>query len=157
MTEIVVIAAVADNGVIGKDNAIPWHIGEDLKRFKKITMGYPVIMGRKTWESMGSRPLPGRENIVLTRQSGYAATGCRLFSTLEEAVGFCSESEKAFIIGGTTIYAAGLKIADTLELTRVHRRVDGDTNFPEIDFSKWAKVYEENRNGFSYLTYKRIQ
>lgn len=157
MAEIIIIAAIAENGVIGKDNNIPWHISDDLKRFKKITMGYPVIMGRKTWESMDGRPLPGRKNIVLTRQQNYPAVGCELFGSINEAVDHCADLEKVFIIGGTTIYATGLKIADTLELTRVHRQVEGDTYFPEVDFSKWKKVSEEKQNGFSYLTYKRIQ
>ncbi len=155
MSEIVIIAAVAENNVIGKDNDIPWHFSEDLKRFKQLTMGYPVIMGRKTWESMNCKPLPGRTNIVLTRQNDYQAHGCEIFSSLDEAVEYCSDAQKVYIIGGTAIYGASLKIADTLELTRVHQEVEGDAYFPEIDFSMWVKTGEERREGFSYLTFNR--
>lgn len=155
MTEIVVIAALADNGIIGKNNQIPWHISEDLRRFKRLTTGYPVVMGRKTWESMNCKPLPGRRNIVLTHQRAYTTHGCEIFHSLKKALKSCGDSEKVFIIGGTAIYSSGLEVADTLELTRVHKHVEGDTFFPEIDFSKWRKIKEEKRKGFSFLTYKR--
>jgi len=153
--EIIISAAIAENGVIGRDNQIPWHISEDLKRFKRLTMGHPIIMGRKTWESLDRKPLPGRRNIVLTSQKQYPANNCEIFQSLEEAIESCVNCPKVFIIGGSSIYKAGLIIADTLELTRVHNEVKGDVFFPHIDFSKWQKNSEEKHQGFSFETYKR--
>lgn len=155
MTEIIIIAAVAENGVIGKDNQIPWHFSEDLLRFKRLTMGHPIIMGRKTWDSLGHKPLPGRKNIVLTTQKQYQQENCTIHHSLGEAIASCKDSDKIYIIGGSSIYREGLKIANTLELTRINKKVDGDTLFPEIDFDCWQQVKEEKMGEFSFLTYAR--
>ena len=157
MTKIILIVAIAENGVIGKDNQIPWHISEDLRRFKEITMGHPIIMGRKTWESLNSKALPGRQNIVLSSQRHYTVNGAESFSSLGMAIAHCATAEKVFIIGGTAVFKEGLDIADTIELTRVHREVKGNVYFPDMDFSEWKNVRAEKRNGFSFLTYERHQ
>lgn len=157
MTEIIIISALAENNVIGKDNQIPWHIREDLLRFKKLTLGYPIIMGRKTWESLGCKPLPGRRNIILTSQKNYSSKGCEAFQSLDEAIAATGMAEKIFLIGGESIYREGLGIANTLELTRVHKEVEGDVQFPDIDFNQWQLIEHEKRKGFSFLSYKRKQ
>ncbi len=158
MAEIVVIVAVAENNAIGKDGDIPWNIPEDFLHFKKKTMGHPCIMGDVTFESLpeSSRPLPGRENIVLTFDRKYNPPGAKIFHSWEDAIEYVKDKEKVFICGGATIYRLGMKVADTLELTRVHRVVkDADTFFPEIDFKEWKLVNEERHEEFSFLTYRR--
>ncbi|MFI3318391.1 MAG: dihydrofolate reductase [Rikenellaceae bacterium] len=131
-----IIVAIAENGVIGGDNTLLWHIGEDLKNFKKITSGHPVIMGRKTFESIG-RPLPNRTNVVITRQN-ISIEGCRVAHSFEEAISLFSSEEEIFIIGGAQIYAQALPIATTLYLTRVHKSYEGDTSFPEWSLDEWS-------------------
>ncbi len=128
---IVLIAAMAANRVIGRDNAIPWRLPGDLARFKQTTMGHPIIMGRRTFESIG-RALPGRRNIVLTRRRGFTAPGCEVVHSLDEALAACRNEEKAFIIGGEQLYRDTLPLADEIILTVLDQEVEGDTFFPEV-------------------------
>lgn len=140
MNNISIIVAIARNGVIGNDNRLLWHIPEDLKRFKSLTTGHPVIMGRKTFESIG-RPLPRRRNIVITRQKDFAPEGCETAHSLEEAIGMCDPRQELFIIGGEQIYRQALPLAGRLYLTLLEKEYEGDTFFPEIDFNQWSEVY----------------
>jgi len=169
MTEIVVIVAVAQNGAIGKDNAIPWHIKEDFLHFKEKTMGCPVIMGDKTYDSLpdNARPLPGRENIVCTLDPDYKAEGATLFNDFNKAIEYVKQKdiERAYIIGGATIYKLGMKIADIFELTRIYHDYDADTFYPEINEAEWEIINKEDHEGldkknninvkFSFITYRR--
>lgn len=132
---ISIIVAVAENGVIGGDNSLLWHISEDLRNFKRITSGHPVVMGRKTFESLG-RPLPGRTNVVVSR-SVAAIDGCTVKGSLAEAVDMFPDDEEVFIIGGAQVYAQALGIAGRIYITRVGRSYEGDTSFPEWDRSGW--------------------
>ena len=134
---IVLIAAVSDNGVIGRDGDMPWHLPDDLKRFKSITMGHPIVMGRRTWESIG-RPLPGRTNIIMTRNKAFAARGASVAHSIPEVVEYCNDGT-IMVIGGGEIYRMFLSIADRVELTRVHTTLDGDTTFPELVESDWLR------------------
>lgn len=136
-----IIVAVAENGTIGDRNALLWHISEDLKRFKALTTGHPVIMGRKTYESLG-RPLPNRTNVVLSR-SGGEFPGCRVVRSLDEALALFPDDEELFIIGGAQIYEQALPLADRLYLTRVCHPYEGDTSFPEWDASEWHLASSE--------------
>jgi dihydrofolate reductase len=153
--EIIVIAAVAENNVIGSNGDIPWRIKEDFLRFKDLTVGYPCIMGRKTYLSLPRRPLPGRENIVISSEEDYKAEGAVVVRSFNDAIECCRGKGKAFICGGAAIYRLGLKVADTFELTKVHKSYEGDTFFPDVDFSEWTLLNEDKREGYSFLTYKR--
>lgn len=133
-----IIVAVAENGVIGNRNALPWHISEDLKYFKSVTTGHPVVMGRKTWESLG-RPLPNRTNVVVTRQD-RSFEGAITLHSMEEAVALFREEEEVFVIGGATIYAAALPMTDRIYLTRVGHPYEGDAHFPEWDEQAWRLI-----------------
>lgn len=157
MTEIIIIVAIADNNIIGSNNDIPWRIKEDFQHFKEITLGHPCIMGDKTYESLPKRPLPGRENIVLTFNKEYHPKDTTIFHDFNEAIKYVNDKneKKAFIIGGATIYKIGLKVADTLEITRVHKNPLGDTYFPEINYDEWEMTNEEKHDGYSFQTYKR--
>jgi len=157
---ISIIAAVAENGVIGDKNRLMWHISEDLKRFKALTSGHPVVMGRKTYESLG-RPLPNRTNVVITRQE-LLIEGCRVVHSFEEAVALFPRDEEIFIIGGAEIYARALPMADRLYLTRVHRAYEGDTRFPGWNPGEWRLKESESRccgekypYPFTFETYER--
>lgn len=136
-----IIVAVAENGVIGDKNALLWHISEDLKHFKALTTGHPVIMGRKTFESL-SRPLPNRENVVLTRQA-LEIPGCRVVHSLDEAVALFPRDEELFVIGGAEIYAEALPHAARFYLTRVCHAYEGDTRFPAWNAAEWRLVASE--------------
>jgi dihydrofolate reductase len=142
---ISLIVAASTNNVIGNDGELPWRLSDDLKRFKAVTMGKPIVMGRKTFESIG-RPLPGRQNIVISRQDGFAADGCDVVQSIEQAVEVAGVVEEIMVIGGSQIYAAFLPLADRIYLTRVHAEVEGDAFFPSIDESKWrdsaSRIYE---------------
>ena len=138
---ISIIVAVAENGIIGDKNALLWNIKEDMRRFRTTTTGHPVVMGRKTFESIG-RPLPKRTNVVITRGDGEFE-GCLVAHSIEEAVKMFSPNEEVFIIGGAQIYSQALPLADKLYLTVVHRNYEGDTSFPEIDYSEWQEVARE--------------
>ena len=137
------IAALADNGTIGKDNALPWHLPDDFKWFKKMTMGKPVIMGRRTWESIGRKPLPGRKNIVLTRSPSSHEAGVEMVFNLQRAVELAGRADEAVVIGGARLYAEALPIADLMYLTRVHAEIEGDTVFPEVDWDRWERRLRE--------------
>lgn len=146
---ISIIAAVAENGVIGDRNALLWHISEDLRYFKSVTSGHPVVMGRKTWESLG-RPLPNRTNVVVTRQV-LAFDGALTVHSLSEAAALFPDEDEVFIIGGAQIYAEALPAADRLYLTRVGRTYEGDARFPEWDESAWRLIRSESfPNGSNY-------
>ena len=158
---ISLIVAAAENGVIGRQGELPWRLSDDLRRFKSITMGKPIVMGRKTWESIG-RPLPGRQNIVITRQADFIADGCDVVSSVEEAIRAAGDAQEIMIIGGSQIYELFLPHAARLYLTRVHADVEGDARLPEISLDDWRLVSEEphaadERNEFdvSFRTYER--
>jgi dihydrofolate reductase len=156
---VTIIAALSRNGVIGRDNRLPWHIAEDLKRFKALTLGHPVIMGRRTHESLG-RPLPGRDNIVITRSKDYAARGCRVVHTLEEALAACARAGEAFVIGGAEIYVLALPLADRLQLTEVDADIEGDAHFPAFERGAWREAARESRAApdgmrYDFVTYER--
>lgn len=140
--EIVLIAAVARNGVIGKDNALPWRLKADLVRFKSLTTGHPILMGRKTWESLG-RPLPGRRNLVVTRDPDYCANGAEVFGDLASVIAAVADTERLFVIGGADIYRQVLARADRLLLTEVWAEIDGDTHFPPIDTTVFEEIRRE--------------
>lgn len=165
--EIVLVVAVAENGVIGKDNAIPWRLKSDLRRLKAITLNKPIVMGRKTFESL-PRPLPGRTNIVVTRDVNYRARGAIVTNSFENAHAIAlGDALRRFateiaIIGGAEIYAQWMSIADRLEITEVHARPDGDTRFDKIDTKAWEEVARvrnpagpDDSVDFSYVTYRR--
>lgn len=169
MTEIIVIAAVARNNVVGMKGDMPWSLRGDFLHFKKLTMGHPCIMGDVTYESLPEkwRPLPGRENIVLTFDKDYAPEGTTVFHDFERAIRYVRDKgeRKAFVTGGASIYKLGIQVADTLVLTSIHRDYDGDATFPEVDFDQWQEVAREDAEGidricgetvrFSFLTYSR--
>lgn len=155
--ELIIIVARAKNGVIGADNQLPWKLPEDLKHFKETTLGHPIIMGRNTWESLG-RPLPGRRNIVVSRNTRYSPEGAEVFSSLDDAIDACSGSDKVFIIGGAQIYEQAMNMADTLIVTEVDIEVVGDAHFPNIDPENWEEIARESHhNGnlaFDFVTYR---
>ena len=158
-----IIVAVAQNGTIGDKNSLLWHIKEDMRFFRTTTSGHAVIMGRKTFESLGSKPLPKRTNIVITRQD-VEFEGALTAHSLQEAIRMAEGDEEAFVIGGAQIYAEALKCADRLYLTLVERDYDGDTSFPEIDYRYWQLVAEQRHERgeeyeypFSFLTFDRVK
>lgn len=166
--KISLIVAMSSNRVIGLNNQMPWHLSADLKKFKTITMGAPILMGRKTYESIG-RPLPGRTNIVISRNPAYLpSTGagqeqdCLVFNDIDKALESCRDRDEIFIIGGADFYRSMLPVADTLYLTQIHREFAGDTFFPEIDPEQWLEVAREDIQddpdaefNYSFLTLKR--
>ena len=137
------VAAVAANGVIGAQGGLPWHLPEDLRHFKALTYGHPVIMGRRTWESLG-KPLPGRENIVVTRRRTLEAPGASIAASLEAALALCSQAPVAFVIGGGELYAAALRYADVLFLTEIQRNFEGDARFPPWDRAVWREAQRDS-------------
>ncbi len=162
MSMVSIIVAIAENGVIGDKNALLWNIREDMRRFRTTTSGHPVVMGRKTYESIG-RPLPKRTNVVITR-GDTAFDGCLMAHSLEEAIALFPHDEEVFIIGGAQIYEQALLLADRLYLTVVHRQYEGDTSFPQLDMSQWRELArEEFARGeefdapFSFIDYERVR
>ncbi|MGY8947444.1 MAG: dihydrofolate reductase [Flavobacteriales bacterium] len=158
---ITLIAAAAQNDALGKDNDLIWHISEDLKRFKRLTTGHAIIMGRKTFESM-PKALPNRTNIVLTKNENYKAEGAVVASTIEEALVLAGEDNQPFIIGGAQIYSLFMDHCNRIELTRVHHDFEADVFFPKIDTSKWTISKEEfisktedQPYNFTYITYDK--
>ncbi len=139
---ICLVVARAANGVIGRNNALPWHLPADLKRFKALTMGHPVVMGRKTHESIG-RPLPGRRNLVITRNRAYSAPGCEIVYSLDEAIAACRGSRQIFIIGGAELYREALPRAHCLEFTEIRADFEGDAVFPALSMSAWRETARE--------------
>ncbi|WP_312846770.1 dihydrofolate reductase [Stappia sediminis] len=165
--EIVLIAAVADNDVIGAGNDMPWRLPSDLRRFKRLTVGRPVIMGRKTFQSIG-KPLPDRPNIVVTRDASFDAKGADVVATVEAAIELARRlardggADSVIVMGGGEIYRATIALADRLEITRVHAMPEGDTHFPDIDAGQWRETAregpergEKDSAEVTYLTYRR--
>lgn len=156
---ITLIAAIAENNCIGVAGKLPWSIPEDLARFKTLTMGYVVLMGRRTWESLPQkfRPLPGRTNVVITRQADYAVPdGVACYDAIDAALAAHAHTE-VFIIGGADIYQQTIARADRLELTHVHCSVDGDAFFPAVERTQWDPIARDDRTDFSFATYERIR
>lgn len=156
---ITLIAAAAENNALGKDNDLLWHLPEDFKRFKQITSGHYIIMGRKTFESF-PKPLPNRTHIIITRQEEYLVEGCLVVHSLEEALEIAPQNEEVFIIGGAQIYEQALPFADKIDLTRVHIELDADAFFPEFNTSEWNLVFtekhfkdEKHQYDFTFETY----
>jgi dihydrofolate reductase len=139
---IVMIAAVAENNALGKNNELVWHLPNDFKRFKSLTTGHHIIMGRKTFESF-PKPLPNRTHVIITRQENYHPEGCIVVNSIEKAIAVCPENETSFIIGGGEIYHLGLPYTDTLEITRVHHSFEADAFFPEINSDTWKEIKTE--------------
>lgn len=161
---ITIIAAIGLNNELGKDNDLIWHLPADLKRFKKVTTGHAIIMGRKTFESIG-KPLPNRRSIIITRNILYKKEGCEVVHSLEDAIKLIQDQEHAFIIGGAQIYREAIekKLVDQLDITKVHQNFDADVFFPTLELSSWEEISEEtflpddkNKYTFSFLSYKRI-
>tara|TARA_B100000579_G_scaffold62503_1_gene45791 strand:+ start:734 stop:1627 length:894 start_codon:yes stop_codon:yes gene_type:complete len=160
---ITIIVAASENNVIGNNNKLIWHLSDDLKRFKNLTKGHHVIMGRKTFESM-PRALPNRTNVIITRKENYIAENAIVTNSLESALKIASDDAQPFIIGGGEIYNIALNISDRIELTRVHHNFEGDTTFPEIDKEKWIesnrvekKKDETHSYDFTFITYNKIK
>ncbi|MDA0237536.1 MAG: dihydrofolate reductase [Proteobacteria bacterium] len=158
---ITIIVAKALNRTIGNNGTLPWHLSADLKRFKQLTTGNTVIMGRKTWDSIG-KPLPNRHNIIITRSAHIALNGAQTASNLEEAIHMAPEGLEKFIIGGAEIYKLALPLVSTIEMTLIHKEVPGDTFFPDIDFTSWHELsntqhHDETSDlSYSFVTYQRI-
>ncbi len=158
---IYLVAAVASNGIIGAKGKLPWHLPEDLRHFKQLTLGHPVIMGRLTWESLG-KPLPGRENIVVTRTPGYDAPGAAVATSLGAALAFCAGEKVAFVIGGTRLFEAALAVASGLVMTEIHRDYEGDARFPEFNRSLWRQSQRQPHTAadgtrFDFVLYERTR
>jgi dihydrofolate reductase len=162
--KISLIVAMASNRVIGIDNQLPWHLSADLKRFRQITMGSPIVMGRKTYESIG-RPLPGRTNVIISRDPAYKQEGCLVFNDIETAIGSCCQKfREIFVIGGSELYRSVLPMADALYVTLIHKEFSGDVFFPEIDARQWAEAAREDIDddpdadfSYSFIKYKKIK
>jgi dihydrofolate reductase len=162
LPRICLIAALATNRVIGKNNALPWRLPADLKRFKALTMDHPVVMGRKTFESIG-RPLPGRRNLVVTRNRGYSAKGCEVVHSLDAAIAACLGTQQIFIIGGAELYRESLPRAHCLEFTEIRAEIEGDATFPEFSMSEWQETGREIHSGevgipfrYDFVRYERV-
>ena len=158
---ISIIVAASENNVIGREGELPWRLSDDLKHFKAITMGKPIVMGRKTWESIG-RPLPGRQNIVITRQAGFEAAGCDVVSSVAGAIGAAGDAAEIMVIGGSEIYALSLPQARRVYLTRVHAEVEGDAFFPALG-EEWRLLSDQSREAdasneydVSFRVYERV-
>ncbi|MGC3982195.1 MAG: type 3 dihydrofolate reductase [Steroidobacteraceae bacterium] len=156
------ILAVADNGVIGQQNGLPWRLPEDLKRFKQVTLGKPVIMGRKTFDSIG-KPLPGRTNIVITRQPDLQLPGCTVVPSLPTALVAAGAVEEAMIMGGAEIYRQALPLAQRIYLTQVHAQIEGDAYFEALDAKQWQEIAREDysadarhAHAYSFVVLERI-
>lgn len=159
---IIMIAAVAENNALGKNNELVWHLPNDFKRFKTLTTGHHIIMGRKTFESF-PKPLPNRTHVVITRNKNYNPEGCIVVDSIEKAISICPENETSFIIGGGEIYNLGLPFADQLEITRVHHSFDADAFFPEINSDEWKEIQTEfnqiddkHQFDYTYQTFVKV-
>jgi len=162
MTLLSIIVARARNGIIGRDNALPWHIPGELGHFKRTTMGKPIIMGRKTFESIG-RPLPGRRNIVVTRNADWSHSGCERAASLDEAIALAGDAEEAFVIGGAQLYAEAIPRADRLIITEIDRDYEGDAALAAVDAQRFREVRREVNHTedtpplrYDFVTYERI-
>ena len=163
MSRLALVAAVADNGVIGRGGALPWHLPDDLKHFRAVTLGKPVLMGRRTFESIG-RPLPGRRNLVLSGGPAIATPGIETVASLAEAMQRCAGDEEMGVIGGAAVYAAALPQAGIMYLTRVHADVQGDVRFPAVHWADWREtariehpVDARHSHAMSFVTLERVQ
>jgi dihydrofolate reductase len=154
---LALIASVARNGTIGRGNALVWDEPADKQFFKRTTMGCPVVMGRKTWDSVPSRfrPLPGRRNVVVTRQAGWQGAGAEVTHSLDEALRRVADAPKVFVIGGAELYAQALPRADELVLTEIDREIEGDAFFPPWDRAEFDEVSSEAHDGYRFVTYRR--
>lgn len=158
---VTIVVAISENHVIGKENKLLWHMPNDLKHFREITSGHTVIMGRKTFESVG-KPLPKRRNIIITRQQ-ISIDGCEVVNSIESALDLCSNEEEVFIVGGAEIYRQSMHLTDRIYLTIIHQHFEGDSFFPEISTQEWEEVFredhqpdEKNLLPYSFITYRRI-
>lgn len=154
--------ALAENNAIGKDNKLLWHLSDDLKRFKRLTIGHKIIMGKNTFESLPNGALPGRKNIVISDNLNDCFGDCITVNSIQEAIDNCSDDEESFVIGGGSVYEQFLEHSDRLYITKVHQEFDGDTFFPEIDYSKWkikekieCLANEKNEYPFTYFIYEK--
>lgn len=161
MPRLTIIAAIARNGVIGKNNTLPWHLPADMAFFKKTTTDHTIVMGRKNYQDIG-RPLPNRRNIVLSRDPGFAANGCEIVNSFADMLDKTSNDDKVFIIGGAAIYETALEYANKMYLTRIDADIEGDVFFPDINWSDWKEISnehheanEKNKFGFSIVEYER--
>lgn len=162
MTLVSIIVAADEHGGIGRRGGLPWHLPDDLKRFKALTLGKPIVMGRKTWDSIG-RPLPGRRSLVVSRQPGFAPDGVEVFDSLEGALQAAADAPETCVIGGAEIYRQALPYAAVVHLTRVHASVEADTFFPPLDAADWEEIAREDRaadarhaHAYSFLTLRRV-
>lgn len=162
--KLVLVAALARNGVIGRDNAMPWRLPEDLRHFRQLTLGAPVVMGRRTWDSLPAafKPLPGRRNVVVTRNPGWQAEGAEAAPSLETALQRLSEAPAVYVVGGAQLYAQALAQADELALTEIDRDFEGDTRFPAFDREAFVEVSRQTHRAappndfdFAFVTYRR--
>ena len=163
MPRVSIIVATDERGAIGHEGQLPWRLPEDLKRFKAITMGKPIVMGRRTWDSIG-RPLPGRRSIVVSRQAGLAIEGAEVVGSLEQALQAASDAPEACVIGGADLYRLALPMAEVVHLTRVHATVEADTFLPALDPSDWEEVSSERHPAderhaypYSFVTLRRLR
>lgn len=155
--KLTIIVAMSENRVIGRDGGLPWHLSEDLKRFRRLTTGHAIIMGRRTYESIG-RVLPQRRNIILTRQPDYRVDGAAVFSSLDEALAHLADEEEVFIIGGGELYRQALPRTDRIELTLIHDHIEGDTWFPELPADTFTETARESHDSplpHSFITLER--
>ncbi len=159
---LTIVVAASDSNVIGREGGLPWHIPEDLRRFRELTWGKPLLMGRRTFEAIG-RPLPGRRNIVISRQAGLEIEGCEVVASVDDALALVADAPEVMIVGGGEIYRALLPRTDRIEMTRVHADIEGDTFFPELELREWQVVASEERPagdgravGFTYETLERV-
>jgi dihydrofolate reductase len=157
---ITIVVAISENHAIGKDNKLLWYLPKDLKHFKEITTGHTVIMGRKTYDSVG-KPLPNRRNIIITRQA-ITIEGCEVVNSIEAAIELCKDEQEVFIVGGAEIYKQAMHLTDRIYLTIVHKNFEGDSFFPEISSQEWKEVFredhepdEKNLLPYSFITYER--
>lgn len=160
--QIAAIVALSENRAIGIDNKLPWHLPADLRHFKEVTLGKPIIMGRKTYESIG-RPLPGRKNIIVTRDKTFSAAGCDIVHSLSDAIQAASDAEEIFIIGGAQLFAEAMPLVQRLYLTVIHENFKGDTFFPSLNNNEWHETHhedhepdEKNIYRYSFITMQRI-
>jgi dihydrofolate reductase len=158
---ISIVVAISENHVIGKDNKLLWHLPNDLKHFKEITTGHTIIMGRKTYDSVG-KPLPNRRNIIITRQN-ITIPGCEVVNSIEAALALCADENEVFIVGGAEIYRQSIKLTNRIYLTVVHKDFEGDSFFPEINKDEWKEVLHEDHEPdhknplpYSFITLKRV-
>jgi dihydrofolate reductase len=163
MSSLSIIVAMAKNRTIGINNTLPWRIPDDLKHFRKLTMGHHMVMGRKTFESIG-KPLPGRTTVVVTRDRNLKIDGCIVAHSLTEALAACASDPEVFVVGGADIYAQALDLADTLYVTEIQQEVTGDARFPEFDRTQWRETSREKRSQetpqpleYHFVEYQRTQ